>query len=201
MGILTILATISTVALNYLKTGQLPDIAPTFVALGAGWGLIWANDPKSTGGSSGSIAPLVAIFAMLSLSACAWEKAHQTQIIAVGKVALQHIAKDVLSITASALVNQAQSGFNGDYAASLTQGAYSLTPEILSSGNLQDYLDAWNPVAPTVNAAIAKSVSAAIPTKQIQEAMQDPGKAKALASQIGVTVGNAVLAANGQLNP
>ena len=195
-----IIATLAMAGINYLKTGSLPDIPAFLAALGAGWALIWANDPKPTGTSS-NIVPMLALCAMFGLSGCAWYQAHKTQIIAVSEVALEHIAKDVVKVAASALVNQAQSGFNGDWANSLTQGAYTLTPNVLSSGNLQDYLDAWNPAAPAVNAAIAKAVSTALPSNQVNAALQDPTKAKALASQVGVTIGNAVLAANAQANP
>ncbi|MDD5349489.1 MAG: hypothetical protein PHQ12_04685 [Chthoniobacteraceae bacterium] len=128
-------------------------------------------------------------------SGCAWIQAHKTQLAAVNEVALQHIARDVVSVAASALVNQASSGFNGDWAASAAQGAYALTPEILSSGNLQDYLDAWNPAAPAVNAAIAQSVSTALPGDQVTAAIKDPAQAQALASQVGITIGNALLSA------
>lgn len=131
-----------------------------------------------------------------ALTGCAWLQAHKTQIAAVSQVALEHVASDVATIAASALVNQAQSGFNGDWQSSLAQGAYALTPTILSSGNLQDYLDAWNPAAPAVNAQIAQSVSKALPGDQVAAALKDPDTAKALASQVGVTIGNAVLAAS-----
>ncbi len=126
---------------------------------------------------------------------CAWFQAHKTQLAAVGEVALQHLAKDVVSVAASALVNEAQSGFSGDWAASAAQGAYALTPEVLSSGNLQDYLDAWDPAAPQVNAQIAMAVSKSLPGDQVAAALKDPSQAQALASQVGVTIGNALLSA------
>lgn len=198
LGILTILATLSAAGINYLKTGQLPDVTALLTGLGAGWALVWAKDPaapvSTTAASTTSkILPLLLVVSMFS--GCAWYQTHKTQLVAVGEVALKHIAADVVKVAASALVNEAQTGFNGDWASSLTQGAYALTPDVLSSGNLQDYLDAWNPAAPSVNAAIAKTVSATLPGDKVEAALKDPTQAKALASQVGVTIGNAVLAA------
>lgn len=138
---------------------------------------------------------IAALDGVLALcSGCAFYQAHKTQVAAVSKVALEHVARDVKAVAASALINQAQSGFNGDWAASAAQGAYMLTPTILSSGNLQDYLDAWNPAAPAVNAQIAKSVSTALPGDQVAAALKNPVAAQALASEVGVTIGNAILA-------
>lgn len=134
------------------------------------------------------------------LTSCAWYKAHQTQIAAVSNVALSHIETDVVRVAASALVNEAQSGFSADWKDSLMNGAYQLPGYVFSSGNIQDYLDAWNPAAPAVNAAIAKTVSNNIPADKITAAMQDPSKAQALASQVGVTIGNSLLSVTGTTN-
>lgn len=132
-------------------------------------------------------------WALASLGGCAFYRAHQPQLAAVSGVALEHIARDVVTVAAAALASQAQSGFSGDWAASAAQGAYALTPTVISSGNLQDYLDAWNPAAPAVNAQIAQSVSKALPGDQVAAALKDPAQAQALASQVGATIGNAIL--------
>jgi hypothetical protein len=143
------------------------------------------------------LSTLSILCALAALTGCAWLQEHKTQIAAVNEVALQHIARDVVAAGASALVNQASTGFNGDWRASAAQGAYALTPTILSSGNLQDYLDAWNPAAPSVNAAIAQSVSKNLPGDQVAAALRDPAQAQALASQVGVTIGNSLLSVTG----
>lgn len=134
----------------------------------------------------------ILVAAAFALTACTWIKEHQTQLTAVGEVALEHIARDVVAIAGNALANQAASGFTADWRDSLEQGAYTLTPTIISSGNLQDYLDAWNPAAPAVNKAIADTVSKNLPGDQVVAALKDPAQAQALASQVGVAIGTAL---------
>ena len=43
-GVLTILVAACGAVLHWLKTGSVPDLATTFAALTAGWGLIAAKD-------------------------------------------------------------------------------------------------------------------------------------------------------------
>lgn len=139
--------------------------------------------------------PTIAIAALVvTFSGCAWYEAHRGQIGAVSRVALHHLGRDILYIGAAALADQADGKSDNSWRDSLAEGAYSLTPIVLSSGNIKEYLDAWNPDKPEINEEIAKAIERYFPPEEVAEALKDPEKAKEFARQLGIAIANNILA-------
>jgi len=107
-----------------------------------------------------AIAFLIASFALFGSMGCATNTGNAAQDRAgrVTNATLSILGRDVGKIALNALANEATTGFSSDWASSLEAGAYSAMGSVVTSSDLQQLLDAWNPAAPTVNEAIMQSV-------------------------------------------
>jgi len=145
LGILTILATLATAGINYLKTGTLPDIPATVAALGAGVSLIWAHDPKPTTetGTANNILSVLALCAVFSLSGCAWIQTHQTQIGETVAVIVERAATSLGSALLSAAVSPNDKDGKANYLDGVA-GAFWEQP-IVTSDDVSKIVNIWSP--------------------------------------------------------
>jgi len=138
-------------------------------ALSHVWGQINAADAKAS--NTPSKLPLIlAFFIPAFFLGCATNTGNDTKDRngRVTNTILQIAGRDAVNIALTALANEAETGFSGDWASSAEKGLWSNMGNIINSSDCKKVLDAWSPHTPVTNQQLAGVIDSAAPTTVAQ---------------------------------
>ena len=160
-GILTIVAALSTAAINYLQHGAPPDLSVLLPALMAGVGLIHAKDDDVSHAGrplepAKVIVPVVAalllpvLLPMLFLAGCdtlPTGNPTKDRRNRVANALLQIGAKSLGTFavnTLQAVVSEQMTGAKIDFADAAAQGAWASATTVMTSADVERVINAWS---------------------------------------------------------
>ena len=129
---------------------------------------------------------IIAVLLAVTLSGCANLKPANGPALA--KDALAIVKRDGIKLATSLLINEAMTGFSGDWASTASEALYSQAPSLVTAGDIEKLLNDWVPPGKTsgANKALADTVAAAKPASS----SQTQALATVLASAISTAVTN-----------